>query len=227
MKKQPQFNLFVTFPRVPVLIDVLLPPNMEIQSAEFIASFPKESQCPKEGIPEFAFIGRSNVGKSSLINMLTARKGLAKVSGTPGKTQLLNYFLINKTWYLVDLPGYGYAKVSKMKQKALSGMINGYLYGHGSLMLAFVLIDPNIPPTKIDVDFINGLGENEIPFALVFTKADKLGVVKVQQNIDLFMAELSKTWETLPPYFISSAERRTGKTEILTHIERILKTKPS
>ena len=106
-------------------------------------------------------------------------------------------------------------------------MINGYLYGHGSLMLAFVLIDPNIPPTKIDVDFINGLGENEIPFALVFTKADKLGVVKVQQNIDLFMAELSKTWETLPPYFISSAERRTGKTEILTHIERILKTKPS
>jgi len=198
---------------------------MEVHTAEFIASHPRESQCPKDGRPEFAFIGRSNVGKSSLLNMLTARKGLAKVSATPGKTQLINYFLINKTWYLVDLPGYGYAKVSKDKQKILASMIKGYLFQRESLKLAFVLIDPNIPPTKIDLEFINGLGEHSVPFALVFTKADKLGPVKIQQNIDVFMQELSKSWETLPPYFTSSAERRTGKAEILNHIDLVLKAK--
>lgn len=195
---------------------------MEISSATFVASYPKETLCPKDGKPEFAFIGRSNVGKSSLINMLT-RKGLAKVSGTPGKTQLLNFFLINNTWYLVDLPGYGYARVSKTKQKALSGMINGYLFKRDALVLAFVLIDSNLPPMRIDLDFINNLGEQGIPFSIIFTKTDRIGKATLDNNIGLFMSELSKTWETLPSYFISSAERKTGKKEILDFIENTLK----
>lgn len=194
---------------------------MEVTSAEFIASYPKESLCPADGKPEFAFIGRSNVGKSSLINMLT-RKGLAKVSATPGKTQLLNFFLINKRWYLVDLPGYGYARVSKEKQKVLANMINGYLVNRKSLLLAFVLIDSNLPPTRNDLEFVNGLGENSIPFALAFTKADRIGKMTVEKNIDLFMKELSKTWEQLPPYFITSSVRKTGKEEILGHIGKII-----
>lgn len=195
---------------------------MEVTSAEFVASYPKVSQCPKDGRPEFAFIGRSNVGKSSLLNMLT-RKGLAKVSGTPGKTRLLNYFLINKTWYLVDLPGYGYARVSKGEQKALANMINGYFINRQELVCAFVLIDANIPPTKIDIEFINGFGEHGVPFALCFTKTDRIGKVTLEQNIALFMDELSKTWETLPRYFITSSERKTGKTEILDYIEKYIK----
>lgn len=195
---------------------------IDVNSAEFVASFPKESQCPGDGKPEFAFIGRSNVGKSSLINMLT-RKGLAKVSGTPGKTQLLNYFLINGTWYLVDLPGYGYARVSKEKQKKLANMIEGYLFNRSALVLAFVLIDVTLPPMPIDIRFINNLGEQGIPFALVFTKSDRIGKVTVEKNVDLFMKELSKTWENLPPYFVTSSERRTGKEEILTYIAKNVK----
>jgi GTP-binding protein len=194
---------------------------MEVNSAEFIASYPKVSQCPQDGRPEFAFIGRSNVGKSSLINMLT-RKGLAKVSGTPGKTRLLNYFLINKHWYLVDLPGYGYARVSKAQQKTLAGMINSYFFNRLPLVCAFVLIDSNIPPTKIDLDFINGLGEQAVPFTICFTKTDRIGEVTLDKNIALFMSELSKTWENLPHYFITSAERKTGKTEMLDFIEKYL-----
>lgn len=196
--------------------------TMEVTSAEFVASYPKASQCPKDGRPEFAFIGRSNVGKSSLINMLT-RKGVAKVSATPGKTRLLNYFLINKTWYLVDLPGYGYARVSKEQQKTLANMINGYFLNRKELICAFVLIDSNIPPTKIDLEFINGLGENGIPFAIAFTKTDRIGKTTLDKNIALFMDELSKTWETLPPCFITSSERKTGKTEILDFIGKALK----
>ena len=196
---------------------------MDITSADFVASYPSESHGPKDGKPEFAFIGRSNVGKSSLINMLTARKGLAKVSGTPGKTRLLNYFLINWEWYLVDLPGYGYARVSKTEQKRLSGMINSYLKYREPMMLAFVLIDSNLPPTKIDLDFINGLGEHGIPFALAFTKADRIGKVKVEENVQALLAALSETWEALPPYFITSAERRTGREEILDYIQKALK----
>jgi len=199
---------------------------MEVHHAEFIASYPRESACPKDGIAEFAFIGRSNVGKSSLINMLT-RKGMAKVSATPGKTQLLNYFLINHKWFLVDLPGYGYAKVSKDKQKKLASMINGYLMNHEAMVSAFVLIDSNIPPSKIDLAFINGLGEHGIPFALVFTKADKLGKVTLDKNIGLFMTALSETWENLPTFFISSSERRTGKDEILGYIAECLRNRPA
>ncbi len=198
---------------------------MEVHHVDFVASYPRESACPKGGTPEFAFIGRSNVGKSSLINMLT-RKGMAKVSATPGKTQLLNYFLINHKWFLVDLPGYGYAKVSKDKQKKLASMINGYLMNHTAMLSAFVLVDSNIPPSKIDLAFINGLGEHGIPFVLVFTKADKLGSVTLQKNIDLFMTALSETWETLPAYFISSSERRTGKEEILGYIAECLRNRP-
>ncbi len=195
---------------------------MDINSAEFVASFPRESQCPTDGKAEFAFIGRSNVGKSSLINMLT-RKGLAKVSGTPGKTQLLNFFLINKTWYLVDLPGYGYARLSKKKRTELTMMIDGYLLNRQTLALAFVLVDSTLPPMKIDLELINQLGENQIPFTIAFTKTDRIGRDTVQKNIALFMGELSETWETPPHYFVTSAERRTGKEEILSYIQKAIR----
>ena len=196
---------------------------MEIISAVFTSSYPRESACPKGGPPEFAFIGRSNVGKSSLINMLTAKKGLAKVSGTPGKTRLLNYFLINKLWNLVDLPGYGYARVSKTERRALEKLINGYFERRAELCCAFVLIDSNIPPTAIDLEFINSLGQMQVPFVIAFTKADRIGKPTLDKNIADFMARLSETWETLPEYFITSSERRTGRDEILGFIEKTLK----
>lgn len=194
---------------------------MEINSAEFVASYPRERDCPTDGRPEIAFIGRSNVGKSSLINMLTGRKGLAKVSQTPGKTQLLNFFLINSRWYLVDLPGYGYARVSKTQQKNLSQMIDGYLLNRQALQLAFVLIDSTLEPTKIDLAFVNGLGEAGIPFALVFTKSDKKG--SIQANVKKFLDAMSESWETLPAHFITSSERRSGREEVLDYIRKILK----
>jgi GTP-binding protein len=197
---------------------------MEIQSTEFVSSYPKESLCPKDGRAEFAFIGRSNVGKSSLINMLTAKKGLAKVSGTPGKTQLINFFLINQYWYLVDLPGYGYARVSKEKQKSLASLINGYLFNRGQMLLAFVLIDVNInPPSKVDLDFINSLGEHGVPFTIIFTKADRIKPGAMERHIADFQTKLLETWETMPPYFVSSSERRTGRQEILDYIGDIVK----
>ncbi|MBK8556034.1 MAG: YihA family ribosome biogenesis GTP-binding protein [Lewinellaceae bacterium] len=198
---------------------------MDITQADFLTSYTKESMCPpvEAGVPEFAFIGRSNVGKSSLINMLTARKGLAKVSGTPGKTQLLNYFTINKKWYLVDLPGYGYARVSKTKQKELASMINGYLFNRKTLLLAFVLIDSNIPPTKIDLEFVNALGERHVPLAIAFTKTDRMKPKALENNIQAFLNELSKTWINLPPYFITSAQYRTGREDILSYIAQLLK----
>lgn len=197
---------------------------MEISSAEFVGSYPKESACPKGGPPEFAFIGRSNVGKSSLINMLTGRKGLAKVSGTPGKTRLLNFFLINKAWHLVDLPGYGYARVSKGERKGFGKMIGDYFSQRESLCCAFVLIDSNIPPNKNDLEFVNGLGEMQVPFVLVFTKADRVSKAQLEKNIEAFLSKLSAYWETLPDYYISSAEKRTGREEILGLIGKTLKT---
>ncbi len=197
---------------------------MDITSAEFVASYPKESACPKGGPPEFAFIGRSNVGKSSLINMLTARTGLAKVSGTPGKTRLLNFFLINKLWNLVDLPGYGYARVSKGERKGLKSLIDGYFSRRMELCCAFVLIDSNIPPSKIDLEFINSLGEMQVPFVITFTKADRIGKLQVEANVAAFMNKLSETWETLPNYFITSSERRTGREDILEFIAKTLRT---
>jgi len=195
---------------------------MNIKDVEFIASFPKVSVCPDDGIPEFAFIGRSNVGKSSLINMLCNRKGLAKVSVTPGKTQLLNYFKINQSWYLVDLPGYGYARLSKEKKAGFSKMIKNFLTLRERLVVAFVLIDVRHELQKIDKEFINWCGENGVPFSLVFTKSDKLGKNQVQSNVHSIRKELLKTWNELPLQFITSSETREGRDEILNYIATTL-----
>ncbi len=195
---------------------------MTIKEVEFLASYPKESACPKDNMPEFAFIGRSNVGKSSLINMLTNRKSLAKVSVTPGKTQLINYFTINQSWYLVDLPGYGYARVSKDKKAGFGKLITTYLAKRQQLIVAFVLIDSRHELQKADRAFLEWCGENQVPFALVFTKADKLGKNQLQSNINTLKKELLKYWEQLPPYFITSSETKLGKDEILQYIEEIL-----
>jgi GTP-binding protein len=156
--------------------------------------------------------------------MLTARKGLAKVSGTPGKTRLINFFLINKLWNLVDLPGYGYARVSKSDRKALENLINGYFANRAELSCAFVLIDSNIPPSKIDLEFVNSLGEMQAPFVIAFTKTDRIGRPQMEQNIADFMGKLSETWETLPTYFITSSERRTGREEVLEFIEKTVRS---
>lgn len=196
---------------------------MIIKEVEFISSFPKESACPTGDMPEFAFIGRSNVGKSSLINMLTNKKSIAKVSVTPGKTQLLNYFSINNAWYLVDLPGYGYAKLSKDKKGGLSKMITGYLTNRQQLVVAFVLLDCRHALQKIDREFLEWCGEHSIPFVLIFTKADKLGKVQLQTNVNAILNELLKTWHELPPHFITSSENKTGREEILQYIKSILK----
>ena len=197
---------------------------MDIKKSEFTISSATVSQCPKDTKPEFAFIGRSNVGKSSLINMLCNRKGLAKTSATPGKTLLINHFIINNEWYLVDLPGYGFAKRSKTVQKKLDQMITSYILQREQLVNTFVLIDIRHDPMKIDTDFINLLGESSVPFSIIFTKADKLGPVKAKQNAGKWMAALKDQWEELPPYFITSSEKRTGKDEVLTYIEDILKS---
>lgn len=195
---------------------------MTIQSAEFIASFPKVEGCPKDGLPEFAFIGRSNVGKSSLLNFLTGRKSLAKVSGTPGKTQLLNYFLINKKWYLVDLPGYGYARLSKEKIKGLSAMIDSYFTQRRQITCAFVLIDANLPPTTTDLTFIEKLGDKKVPLALIFTKADKSSKTVVEKNIAAMMEALSKTWDPLPSYLVTSSQKYLGREMLLEAIESLV-----
>ena len=197
---------------------------MDIKKSEFTISSATVSQCPKDTKPEFAFIGRSNVGKSSLINMLCNRKGLAKTSATPGKTLHINHFIINNESYLVDLPGYGFAKRSKTVQKKLDQMITSYILQREQLVNTFVLIDIRHDPMKIDTDFINWLGESSVPFSIIFTKADKLGPVKAKQNAGKWMAALKDQWEELPPYFITSSEKRTGKDEVLTYIEDILKS---
>lgn len=194
---------------------------MEIKSADFIISSAKTNQCPATNLPEYAFIGRSNVGKSSLINMLTGRTKLAKTSATPGKTVLINHFLINKEWFLVDLPGYGYAKRSKNDIGKINEIIYGYIIQREQLTNLFVLIDSRHEPQKIDMEFIEWLGENNVPFSIVFTKADKLSKSKLQTNIDNYMNKLKEQWEELPPYFISSSENKTGKTEILDYIKQI------
>jgi GTP-binding protein len=195
---------------------------MIIKDSQFITSSSAHSQCPPPDKREFAFIGRSNVGKSSLINMLTARKNLAKVSGKPGKTQLINHFLINNTWYLVDLPGYGWAKVSKTEKEKWGEMIHDYLVERSNLMLLFVLIDIRLPPQPIDVEFINWLGEKEIPFALIFTKADKLSHNKNQSSVARFRRTLKNQWEKLPPIFITSSMKAEGRDEVLQYIDELL-----
>ena len=196
---------------------------MEINKSEFTISSATVSQCPKDTKPEFAFIGRSNVGKSSLINMLCRHQGLAKTSATPGKTLLINHFIINNEWYLVDLPGYGFAKRSKTVQKKLDQMITSYILQRRQLINTFVLIDIRHDPMAIDTEFINWLGESNIPFSIIFTKADKLGPVKAKQNAAKWMNSLKEQWEELPPYFITSSEKKTGRDEVLGYIEDILK----
>ena len=195
---------------------------MEIKKAEFTISSSKLSQCPKENKAEVAFIGRSNVGKSSLINMLTGRKALAKTSATPGKTLLINHFNINDSWYLVDLPGYGFAKRSKKTQEELTKMISTYLLYREQLINVFLLIDIRHAPQKIDLEFMEWLGVNGLPFSIVFTKADKVGSGRAKMNVSDYLNKLLDTWEELPPHFVTSSETQTGKEELLDYIEKIL-----
>lgn len=197
---------------------------MIITKSEFSLSSPSLQLCPKDNKPEYAFIGRSNVGKSSLINMLCNNKKMAKTSATPGKTLLINHFIINNEWYLVDLPGYGFAKRSKTVQKKLEQMITSYILQREQLVNVFVLIDIRHDPQAIDVDFINWLGESNIPFSIVFTKADKLSTSKVLPAAEAYMEKLRETWDELPPYFISSSETGRGRNEILDYIENINNT---
>jgi GTP-binding protein len=196
---------------------------MEIKKAEFVLSAPRESMCPKDTKPEYAFIGRSNVGKSSLINMLTNNRKLAKTSSTPGKTLLINHFIINNEWYLVDLPGYGFAKRSKSELQKLEQMITGYLLQRQQLVNVFLLVDIRLEAQKVDLDFIQWLGSSSIPFAIVFTKAEKLSATKANQNVEAYKKVLSETWEELPPIFITSAEKKQGRDEILDYISQINK----
>ena len=194
---------------------------MVIKSAEFVISNSRVEKCPTTGLPEYAFIGRSNVGKSSLINMLTARKGLAMTSQKPGKTQLINHFIINDSWYLVDLPGYGYARLGKDSRDSLRQMIEDYVLERKELVLLFVLIDCRHEPQKIDLEFIQWLGEEGVPFSLVFTKADKLSKGRLASNIETYKTKLHEEWEELPPIFVTSSEERVGRDELLGYIEEI------
>lgn len=204
---------------------------MTIKTAEYLISSARVDQCPQEKIPEYAFIGRSNVGKSSLINMLADNGKLAKTSATPGKTILINHFIINKTidgkmpsaladrpWYLVDLPGYGYAKRGKKAQEEFERMISSYILEREQMTLLFLLIDVRHEPQKIDLEFIEWLGENGVPFAIVFTKADKVSKGRLGGNVLHYLKELSRQWEELPPYFVTSSENRMGREELLQYI---------
>ena len=197
--------------------------KMEITSTEFVISNTDVKKCPAGIFPEYAFIGRSNVGKSSLINMLTSRKGLAMTSSTPGKTMLINHFLINKNWYLVDLPGYGYARRGQKGKDQIRTIIEDYILEREQMTNLFVLIDSRLEPQKIDLEFMEWLGENGIPFSIIFTKADKLKGGRLKMNINAYLRELGKQWEELPPHFVSSSEDRTGRVDILNYIENINK----
>lgn len=194
---------------------------MNIKKAEFVISNSDYRKCPQDGRPEYAFIGRSNVGKSSLINMLTNRKGLAMTSSTPGKTMLINHFLINDEWYLVDLPGYGYARRGKEGREKLRKIIEDYVLERDSMTNLFVLVDSRHEPQKIDLEFMEWLGEHGVPFAIVFTKADKLGSGRLQLNIDAYKEKLLETWEELPPVFVTSSEKGRGREELLNYIDNI------
>lgn len=194
---------------------------MVIKTATYLISSPDYTKCPKPVFPEYAFIGRSNVGKSSLINLLTNNEKLAKTSGTPGKTQLINHFEINNSWYLVDLPGYGFAKRSMSQRKQWEKMIEDYLRKRENLVNVFVLIDSRHNPQKIDIDFVNQLGEWEIPFRLVFTKADKSTQAEVSRNIKAFLNKMKETWQFLPPHFVTSTVKKSGRDAILDYIEEL------
>jgi len=197
---------------------------MIIKSAEFVISNTDVKKCPASTLPEYAFIGRSNVGKSSLINMLTQRKGLAMTSQKPGKTQLINHFLINNEWHLVDLPGYGFARVGQSNRERLKSIIEDYILEREQLTNLFILLDCRHEPQKIDLEFIEWAGENGVPFALVFTKADKLSKGKLASNIESYKQTLLESWEELPPIFITSSEAKEGRDELLNYIKDINKT---
>ncbi len=194
---------------------------MQIHSATFLVSNTDVKKCPPPDKPEYAFIGRSNVGKSSLINKLANKKGLAKTSGRPGKTQLINHFLVNESWYLTDLPGYGYAKVSQKSREKFTKIIEDYILERPNLVNLFVLIDSRHPPQKIDMEFMEWLGESEIPFAIVFTKTDKLGKMKLQNNLAFYKEKMLEHWAEMPPEFITSAETGLGREKLLNYIEKL------
>ncbi|MDX9920676.1 MAG: ribosome biogenesis GTP-binding protein YihA/YsxC [Paludibacter sp.] len=197
---------------------------MDIKSAEFVISNTDYKKCPESRMPEYAFIGRSNVGKSSLINMLTNKKGLAMTSSKPGKTLLINHFLINNNWHLVDLPGYGYATTGKKMREKLKSIIEDYILFREQLTAVFLLIDSRLEAQQIDLDFMAWLGENGIPFSIVFTKLDKLSNSRARENTDAYKAKLLEQWEELPPIFLTSSEKRQGRDELLNYIESINKT---
>ena len=194
---------------------------MKIKSAEFVVSNSLVEKCPKERFPEYAFIGRSNVGKSSLINMLTGKKQLAKTSSTPGKTQLINHFTINEEWYLVDLPGYGYARVSKKSKKTFQKFITDYFAKREQMLCAFVLVDCRHEPQKVDLEFMEWLGTNQVPFNIIFTKADKLKPEALKRNIARYQEIMLETWEECPQHFVTSSSNYHGKDELLNYIEAI------
>lgn len=191
---------------------------MPVKQAEFFVSNSDPAKCPSPDRPEYAFIGRSNVGKSSLINMLTGRSGLAKISGKPGKTQLINHFIIDNEWYLVDLPGYGYAQVSKTEREKFAALITGYLTTRPNLLCIFVLVDSRIEPQKIDLDFMENLGDRGLPFVVVFTKTEKLGPMKLQATLETYRAKLLESWEEAPTFFVTSAMTGAGREDILSFI---------
>ena len=195
---------------------------MIVKKAEFVKSSSGNAECPKPDKPEFAFIGRSNVGKSSLINMLVEKKDLAKTSSQPGKTQLINHFLINDSWYLVDLPGYGYAKTSMENRKRWKSMINSYILRRENLLTVFVLVDSRLEPQKIDVEFINFLGENAVPFIILFTNTDKQNMTKNRVSVQRFKDKLSEYWEELPDILLTSSENKTGRDDVLNKVEEII-----
>jgi GTP-binding protein len=197
---------------------------MEIKSATFVISNTDISRCPQDGLPEYAFIGRSNVGKSSLINMLTRNSKLAMTSSMPGKTLLINHFLINREWYLVDLPGYGYARRGEKERIRLRNIIETYILRRAQMTNLFLLIDCRHEPLAIDLAFIEWLGENEVPFSIVFTKADKLGIQRLRENVNRYLEKLSEQWEELPPHFVTSSEKGVGRDEILDYIASINKS---
>ena len=197
---------------------------MNVANAEFVVSNTNVEQCPKTKLPEYAFIGRSNVGKSSLINMLCNKKKLAKTSSRPGKTQLINHFLINKQWYLVDLPGYGYARTSKAQKKTFQKFITDYLIKRKELISTFLLIDLRHKPQPLDLKYMNWLGKNLIPFSIIFTKADKLKEVEINEHILKYLNDIRKDWEEIPQYFITSSEKKIGKSELLNYIDEINKS---
>jgi len=197
---------------------------MEIKEARFLISNTDVERCPKPDKPEYAFIGRSNVGKSSLINMLAQKKALAKISGTPGKTRLINHFVINEEWYLVDLPGYGYAKIAKKERQKWEKLVRDYVLSRKNLICIFVLIDMRHKPQQIDLEFMEWLGTNQVPFTIIFTKADKLKPGVLEMNIETYRNKMYESWAEIPTHFVSSAEKSMGRIEILNYIERLNET---